>query len=203
MVDFTKVPFYDYSNEEICAIAKDKLLSIDSNEPIDIELLIEKNDLDLIPLAGLKRNFSIDAYLSVNKKTIYYDPDVNETRIRFSIAHEFGHFILHNKLIEDSHISNIAEWKDYIKKFPEWMWALIEKHANEFAGQILAPKENIEKAITGYSEKLKEIREKIPSDIELVRDYLAIPLGRQFGVSDQVMSIRLKRESINPYDFIV
>lgn len=71
----------------------------DSGIPVDIELIIEKElKLDLIPVSQMKRDYGVEAFISLNLKEIYYDSDIIETRIRFSMAHEVGHMILHREI---------------------------------------------------------------------------------------------------------
>jgi len=202
MVDFNSVRFIDHTKQEIEIKAKTILTSIGSELPIDVDFIIEKSGLDIYPMVGLKRNSGIDAYLALDKKTIYYDPDVFVPRMRFSLAHEFGHYVLHKELIESSHISDVTEWKSFVERFPEWMRFKIEGHADEFAGQLLVPKEKIIEVIPEFSSQLTEVKDHGITDIDLINNSLSKLMCINFNVSNGTMWKRLKNEGINPLDYI-
>lgn len=202
MVDFNSDQFIDHTKQQIETKAKTILTSIGSELPIDVDLIIEKSGLDLFEARGLKRNSGIDAYLAPAIKTINFDPDVFEPRMRFSLAHEFGHYVLHKELIESSHISDFAEWKNFVENFPEWMWFKIEGHADEFAGQLLVPKEKIIEVIPEFSSQLTEVKDHGITDIDLINNNLSKLMCINFNVSNGTMWKRLKNEEINPLDYI-
>lgn len=92
--------------------------------PIDCLSLFEHYDLKILPYSGLNKTlyeyclkFSEDAFWFKDK--IFYNDEVIPGRIRFSLMHELGHFILnHNE-----------------NRTPE-----MEQEANYFASNILAPR---------------------------------------------------------------
>lgn len=71
---------------------------------------------------------------------IYLSPITSPLRDNFTIAHELGHYFLHLP-------------KEFSKTmvFARDGYSLIEKQANRFAGAILMPREELEKAIDKYS----------------------------------------------------
>jgi len=104
---------------------------------------------------------------------ITYHKD-NSNRVRFTIAHEIGHFILHSK-----------EQPIFVDKIPKVLFRnsvsssgsiLKEREANSFAAALLMPKELVEKEIS-----------KIPNHENDVINYIS----NKFGVSSQAMSFRL------------
>lgn len=72
--------------------------------PVNIELIIERDlKMDIIPINGMQRDFGIDAYLVGDFSGIVVDGATYEeerfaNRLRFSFAHEIGHFLLHRSL---------------------------------------------------------------------------------------------------------
>lgn len=108
--------------------------------PIDnLMNVVQKNGIMISKMQlGLNK---IDAF-SVWRNTPYIflssDKDTN-VRIRFDIAHELGHLILHTDYIGDEEIS-----KDII-------WSKIEDEANRFSGAFLLPKETFSKDIYSTS----------------------------------------------------
>lgn len=171
--------------------------------PIDIDLVIEKMGIDIVPLAGLK-NLGMDACLSADQSTIYVDiensrnPNV-EYRYRFTLAHELGHIILHSKMFESFHITSTMselEWAHHIMNrldIPE-----MEKEADEFAGCFLIPGEQLQikfnelypVAVSEFLANGMEIKNVAWSTLYA---RMATRIAPHFGVSDVPVEIRLRR----------
>jgi hypothetical protein len=72
-----------------------------SGLPLDIELVAEKKlNLHILPVGGIRGLLGIDAFLTWNLSGIVVDlqeylDERYQNRLRFSIAHEVGHFVLH------------------------------------------------------------------------------------------------------------
>lgn len=64
-----------------------------------------------------------------------------EYRLRFSVAHEIGHLILHRDIYAGLRHATAAEWFDYISAIPEAECGWVEWQAYEFAGRLLVPPE--------------------------------------------------------------
>src|SRR5947209_3421166 len=108
--------------------------------------------LELVPKARLKQAGDIEALLLGDLKTIAVDRDAfldprAENRLRFSVAHELGHLILHRdvygKLVHDS----LEEWIEFIMAIPEAEYNWLESHAYEFAGRLLVPVDSLREAL--------------------------------------------------------
>ncbi len=73
--------------------------------PVPIIDIIElKLELTPIPVPNMLKSIDVDAFLSNDLKSIYVDQDIYFddrylNRLRFSLAHEVGHLILHEKEI--------------------------------------------------------------------------------------------------------
>jgi Zn-dependent peptidase ImmA (M78 family) len=93
--------------------------------PVDVEMMIERNDFWIDPVAGLKQDCDIDACLSSDARTIYIDkdyfPDERQLfRMRFTLAREMGHAVLHRDLYHwyaGSEVSSVIEWASLIRDF--------------------------------------------------------------------------------------
>ena len=195
------IPYKSYNlniNEKI-----DKLLNKYGKDlPIDVELIAEKEGFTIIPEIGIKEAIATDAFLANQRKEITYDPNSCTVRIRFSIAHELGHFYLHKQLIEDVHFNSVKDWKRYLCELPHAFWALVEKEANEFAGRLLVPRKALLQVIPKFKREIKDISDVLPEDISSIQEFLVPPLAKIFDVSGDVMRIRLINASINPFDLI-
>lgn len=95
---------------------------------------------------------------------IYVNANHAEVRRRFTIAHEIGHYVLHDSLIGDG-ITDDALYRSNLSN-------AIEAQANRFAADLLMPRPLIKHAIA--------------SGINTVK-----ALAKHFEVSETAMSIRL------------
>jgi hypothetical protein len=80
--------------------------------------------LDLIPTDGLREQLDIEALLMGDLRSILVDRHafINprlEYRLRFSIAHEIGHLILHREIYSGLQHTTAKDWFDYISAIPE------------------------------------------------------------------------------------
>ena len=80
--------------------------------------------LDLVPVNSLREQLDIDALLMGDLKSILVDKRAFmsprlEYRLRFSVAHEIGHFILHRVIYAGLNHATAVEWFDYIPAIPD------------------------------------------------------------------------------------
>jgi hypothetical protein len=160
--------------------------------------------LELDPRANLRRAGDIDALLLGNLTTIVVDRDAfmdpsAENRLRFSVAHEIGHLILHGELYRRLRHANVEGWRQFIKDIPEREYGWLESHAYEFAGRFLVPpaplRESMNAAVgtartAGFTEW--------DASGETALGFVANHLCRQFGVSAEVIARRLRIEEFWP-----
>ncbi len=145
----------------------------------------EKNIVDLANELGVSvyevpftENPEINAMLvykdekNDNKPTIYIKKTLPDTRKRFTLAHELGHFVLHKK-------AGVKFRLDGFDYSSDADYALEETEANFFAATILVPKE-----------ELKKLRSFFDNNFEVIADY--------FGVSKEVVENRIKWLKMNP-----
>ena len=112
-----------------------------SAPPIDTVAIAEiKLGLDLIEVPGLFTKIKMDAALLPDLTGIYvdkksyqgwedYKPWI-ERRLRFSIAHELGHYELHRGLIKRIKPDSYAEFKSWQKKVQDYTQARNTKLMN-------------------------------------------------------------------------
>lgn len=165
--------------------------------PVDIEAIIElKLKIDIVPVPGLERLCDVDALISSNWKYVYVDYDrfLDErytNRLRFSLAHEVGHFVLHKKIWNSFNIKEFDDFYRLIEDIPQKMYDRLEIQARKFADYLLIPRE---KLLFERKKALKELSELLPLE-KIKRDklnpYLAKPISKVFGVSEEVAEIAL------------
>jgi len=160
--------------------------------------------LDLVPVDGLREQLDIDALLMGDLRSILLDKRAFmsprlEYRMRFSVAHEIGHLVLHRDIYAGLQHATAKEWFDYISAIPEVEYGWVEWQAYEFAGRLLVAPEPLREAFqaaiksaqaAGYSDWL--------AADEAALDYIATRIAPKFGVSAEVIAKRLRVEKLWP-----
>lgn len=157
----TKLKATPLSNAVICNIVKQfrSILGIKDNAPIDIlsvlELAMPLLDTEFNYSIREKKDMEVDAHAYTDHENseivildeIYCLAVEGRGRDRLTIAHEIGHYLLHNKQMC---IFTRAFEGEKIKTYedPEWQ-------ANAFAGELLCPAEatknlSIEEIVVRY-----------------------------------------------------
>ncbi len=169
--------------------------------PIPIEAIVEfMMGIDIVPMPGLQSSFDVVAFISADKTTIRVDDYVythRETRYRFSLAHEVGHWFLHADQWRDFTFDSVQTWKEQSQQFPDKEYGILEWQANEFAGLILVPPEELKDEVdrlkftlnaTGYSQDA--------FDSETLAASMAVPIARTFLVSTEVAQRRISADQL-------
>jgi Zn-dependent peptidase ImmA (M78 family) len=190
-----------YSRREVEIAALDilkKAYPAKLTRPIDIDRIVYSygcvDDIRPIPLLEDKFQVAAVLYLKENGKIdILVDEetlDFKPSRASFSIAHEFGHIILHKevwskcKTIEDSLVLHQRINRNY---------NFIERAANWFAGAILMPVSALAKDVREIYTGLVKI---YGYDADLICHKMYSDLAKGYGVSPEPMQIRLKEIDI-------
>ena len=160
--------------------------------------------LDLVPADGLREQLDIEALLMGDLRSILVDRHAFmsprlEYRLRFSVAHEIGHFILHRDIYGGLKHATAKEWFDYISAIPDVEYGWVEWQAYEFAGRLLVPPEPLKKAFETAikSAKVAGYSDWLAAD-EAALDYIATRIAPKFGVSTEVIAKRLRAEKLWP-----
>jgi Zn-dependent peptidase ImmA (M78 family) len=172
--------------------------------PVLIDEIIEtKLRLTIIPTEGLAGITDIEGFLSNNLKYIYIDnnrfsQDKFANRVRFTLAHEVGHYILHPEQIKQLTLGSIDDWIEFnirMKDDPNLEW--FEWQAKEFAGRLLVPKDILISTIEEQREKIDLARASLPdTNGDQILLYLSNMICKKFGVSPQVIMNRVYSEKI-------
>lgn len=155
-------------------------------------------------ISNLRVAGDVDALLLGDLKTIVVDQsdflnDRAQNRLRFSIAHEIGHLVLHSDVFKKISYSSMEEWIHFFQKIPEDQYTWIEQHAYEFAGRLLVPREKLIEKLNDVV-SIAETRgfDAWDSSGESTREYIAHGIARYFEVSEQVIEKRLIKENLWP-----
>jgi len=150
---------------------KNEALAIITGKFPNINLL-DSDNIFVVPVGEIceKLNLKVEfkkldqgqsGCLDVETKTIFVNDDYPATRNLFTIAHEIGHYVLHdgsNNRFDQYHKYTSEELKK-------------EQEANEFAGKLLMPQN-----------KFEEIFGEFRGDIAKIADF--------FGVSQKAVEVR-------------
>ena len=175
--------------------------------PVDIVKIVEIR-LRLLPdpVHGLLTQLDMDAYLKVDRSGIvvdyncYMNPKFNN-RLRFSFAHELGHYFLHSEIYAQLDFNSPEDWKEFTNNLPESEYTSFEWQANEFAGRLLVPYDMLKSEVGKVSEiiqKDSDLRDYLKRDQDAVLSRVAPSLRRKFCVSEKVIKTRVQREGLWP-----
>ncbi|HUJ10747.1 MAG TPA: ImmA/IrrE family metallo-endopeptidase [Verrucomicrobiae bacterium] len=174
--------------------------------PIDVIYIAEiVLKLDIIPLPDLLAEQHIDAALLPDLSGFYIDEEAYmswergvqwiEQRLRFSFAHELGHFVLHKDEIAAKMFESVGEFRRWaIAPSP---YGSAEYQANEFAGRFLVPRDIL---LSEYDQASRNLASAEPRwrEIEGMRNFIAKKVAPRFGVNHQVIETRFDHEGIWP-----
>jgi len=173
--------------------------------PIQIDLIIEKDlGIDIVPIPGLKEYLENDAFTSKDFSTIYVDLNICfnvETRYRFSLAHEIGHYWLHESIFKDLDFKDVESWIQVYHSIDDDDYSWLEYQANQFAGCVLIPGWELEPlfydTLKSISAKIKQAQEYYFTEndyIDHALDLLSRKLAPRFNVSPGCMSTRIRND---------
>jgi len=175
--------------------------------PADVLTAIEvRLRLDVIPFPNLLRKYSADAAVMPDFSGIYVDeqsykflegqPLWQFNRLRFSLAHELGHIVLHRKLAGDLKFKTLEDFRHWTRQYEESRY-MLEWEANEFAGRLLVP---VERLKLDFDKFTSEVQDRFPAwwTNTNLRDALATKLAEEYGVHKDVIACRFDREDFWP-----
>ena len=173
--------------------------------PVDILEIAEFDlEMEIRPVSSMREHADVDALLLGDMKTIAVDAklymdDRMQNRMRYSVAHEIGHKVLHAGIYRAAGVSNVEGWIRWLQSIPDDQYSWIEQHAYEFAGRLLVPPERLKVEFAGAVEKAKQAGfADWDSSGDAAREYIANSICRVFGVSSQVIEKRIEREKFWP-----
>ena len=163
--------------------------------------------LNAVRFPGLFARFKQDAAITPDLIDLDIDAEAYDAfeakndwvsnRLRFSVAHELGHFFLHAEEIRANRFASRQEFKAWMGDRTHSITP--EYQADEFAGRLLVPREVL---IEWYDRHVEVAK---GNDAEWwqhtgARTKLARKIAPRFGVNYQVIETRLDREGLWPAD---
>lgn len=115
--------------------------------PVPIEEIVEISlGIRIILIGGLIRNFGINAFISNTFDRIVVDEVMytkQPQRIRFTIAEEIGHLILHKDWYQSNGPKTTENYLNWQEKLDGKTFDYIERQARTFASMILIPERSV------------------------------------------------------------
>lgn len=144
-------------------------------------------------------------YLNCATKIITISSDISIERRNFTIAHEIGHILLHQELIEE-YIGRFCESEGTIEptiKPSDKMIAKLEWQANMFASFILLPCIPFVNRVNRYFKDRSITKGYLFIDYQRCNradsDYVIGHLSQDFSVSKEVVKIRMQNLGLLEY----
>jgi Zn-dependent peptidase ImmA (M78 family) len=206
MSETIKAPFIDYPQTKGAADSQLRKLGLSEGLPVDIEGALDNIlRMNIIPFPRLFADFNMHSLTLSNLRDIYVDQDLHgnlELPYRFTLAHEFGHIILHCDIYRNHHFSNLETYIDFINSIDERDYSILEYQANCFAGHFLVPTDHLKKHFKIQSAKivdfiLRRFKSARREDyIGIAVDLIAGKLSKIFQVHTTPIKIRLEKENL-------
>lgn len=172
----------------------------DGTIPIPIEDIIDVGfRIDLVPTPNLETRFSAVAFITHDLREIRVDDFVfrkQAYRLRFSLAHELGHLLLHEKVYEQMVFTTPDQWKQSMTDLGRANYDRLEYQADKFAGLLLVPPQPFRQEFGKVTTALAHAGvtfEALPPDAQ---DYAVKGLARTFNVSAGAIWYRLRDEGL-------
>lgn len=175
--------------------------------PVDVFSVVELQlRLDVIPFDDLQSKYRIDAALIQDFSGMYVDaesyvfwergPVWKQNRLRFTVAHEIGHWVLHRDYAAKVKFVSFEQFARHFKGHdPTRYW--LEQEANEFAGRLLVPIERLQELFDQFARQIAAIMPNWLQSEDL-RIKFSEQMAPKFGVHAQCILARLDREGLWP-----
>ena len=135
--------------------------------PIDVFTFFEIDlGLDPIPFDDLTAKYRVEAAIKADFTGIYLDaeqyslmekgPDWKLNRLRFSVAHELGHYFLHRDLPQKDNFAALPDFARWNENYGGKKYA-VEQDANEFAGRLLVPEARLNAAFEEFAPEAEKL----------------------------------------------
>jgi len=160
--------------------------------------------MNIEPIKGLASSGDIEVLLLGTLDTIVVDSDQFledrfQKRMRFSLAHEVGHLVLHSDIIKKLRPGSVEEWIEMIDIIDNEEYVEIEQQAYEFAGRLLVPPQQLVDELKNWKSIVDKLFVEHPEIGEqAIIEHLSNNICKKFGVSHYVISKRIKVEGLWP-----
>lgn len=165
--------------------------------PVPIEEIVELQlKINIVPLPGMRNSYDVDAFISRDMEDIYIDDQCNQSRYRFSIAHEIAHAVMHQKVFSKLEFHDLVSWHRVYAQIPEDEYGWLEFQAHSFAGLVLVPSNALRERFDARIEVASQKGVSFKYVSNAVRDEITKYIAEEFSVSSTTMAIRMAKEKL-------
>jgi hypothetical protein len=168
--------------------------------PVPVEDIIDVGfGIDLVPTASLEERFTAIAFITHDLKEIRVDDFVYRKqpyRLRFSLAHELGHLVLHPHIYEQMMFKTPIDWKRAMEDLGRANYDRLEGQADRFAGLLLCPPGPFRAQFERVADALAQSGKTFKSLPTESQNYAVKGLARAFDVSSGAIWYRLRDEQL-------
>ena len=164
---YPKKTFYPHETTGTPEPEEVLLASKEMTCPLDIEKLIKRYNIEIC-----KEDMDYDISGYIEKRGAKWVVSVNkyhsERRQRFTLAHEFAHYVLHKYKFRERHNDRAL--------FRTREFNPVEKEANDFASELLIPQEKFRQYLREGIRNIADLSDKFNVSVSAIR-YKAYKLG--------------------------
>lgn len=161
-----EIPYLTYSDIEEKAQAFLSQYHPSLELPIPIEKIVDvQMGIDIFPFPRLYIDHGLSGFLSRDRTTIYVDEyqyDQFNEKYRFTLAHELGHYLLHESCYENLPFESPDEYVRWRMSITPEEIGWFETQGDWFAGHVLVPTKPLEKICFDVFEKYKDKFGSVP-----------------------------------------
>ncbi|HEX4055366.1 MAG TPA: ImmA/IrrE family metallo-endopeptidase [Tepidisphaeraceae bacterium] len=172
----------------------------DGSIPVPIEDIVDVGyRLDLVEEPDLEARFSTLAFITRDLKEIRVDKTVytrQPYRMRFSLAHELGHLVLHEAVYKQLPFRNSREWKQSMNDLGKADYDELEWQADTFGRLLLVPPNEIQAGFGAAAKALASAGSSFKQLSRSSQDYTVKALAKSFEVSTGTIWYRLRDENL-------
>ena len=163
--------------------------------PVDIDLLVEREGIDLDEWPKLRTNHGIEGgvwrdtdtgrlFIFIAEELMADESPKGYGRYRMTVAEELAHIHLHRSVIEQ--IDTLAKFRELQA---HKQWADVERDAKRYAAALLMPGKSLSASAERVYAQL--VRQAGTDNAAAVKKWLRSLLAKEFEVSETAMHHRL------------
>jgi len=162
--------------------------------PVPIEEIVELQlGLNIITIPNMYVAYRINGYLSADRSAVYVDEfqyDKLHEKYRYTLAHELGHFVLHEEIYSELTFTSLPEYWEYMITADPAFFGRCEAQGDRFAEQLLVPEEALiletKRVVTRNIDSLRVIS----ASGDTLLPYITKEIARPFNVAPKVIECR-------------
>lgn len=141
----------------------------------------------------------VSGFLAYSRNVIYvdeYECERYPTRYRFTLAHELGHYVLHESYYKDLNLTSLEDFKKWRLNVTDQDIDRLHFQANLFAGLLMVPSKELNEVCNEFIRQNTDTVKKFIDSQKVFWEFASKRIAKSFDVSPWVINIRLSNEKI-------